>query len=290
MPARPAFEGYLRISLVSVAVKAYSAAAPGSGQISFNQLHQDCHRRIQYKKFCPVHGQVDQDQIVSGYEYEKDKYVVIDPGELEKLRTEKDRSIDIKEFVRIDQVWPLYEAGKDYYLVPDGAIGQKPYQLIHDSMAASHVCGIAQVVISRREQLVMVRPWDRLLVMSVLKYASELKSPEEFLEDLTEVKGTKHEQELTAQLIKALTEKKFDLAKYHDVYEERLHALIEAKIKGREVTAPPSKEEPDVINLMDAIKKSMKRIKPAEESKPSTKSSRSTHRPIPSAARRRKSG
>jgi len=164
----PAFQGHLRISLVSVPVRAISTAESGSGHIAFNQLHEKCHRRIQYKKFCPVHGQINADEIVSGYEYEKDQYVVVDTDELEALRIEKDHSIDVKQFVKADQVDPLHLAGKDYFLVPDGSIAQKPYHLIHAAMAKAGVCGISQVVLSRREELVMVRPLDRLLVMTAL--------------------------------------------------------------------------------------------------------------------------
>jgi DNA end-binding protein Ku len=284
--ASHAFQGSLRISLVSVPVKAFSASAAGSGKIAFNQLHEPCGRRIQYKKFCPIHGQITQDEIVSGYEFGKDRYVVIDTDELEKLRTEKDRSIDIDRFVPISQVDPLYLDGRNYYLIPDGAGGQKPYQLIQHAMAAAKICGIAQVVISRREELVMVRPEGRLLVMTQLKYASELKSPESFAGELAEVKGTKQEQDLTAQLIKALTENTFNLSDYHDVYEERLKELIDAKVQGQELTPveETSRGETHVINLMDAIRKSMKQVKQPKAGK------RETHRPLPSAARRKKSG
>jgi DNA end-binding protein Ku len=292
MAAHAAFQGFLRISLVSVPVKAFNASQPGAGQISFHQLHDECHRRIQYKKFCPVHGQVSMDEIVSGYEYEKGKYVVVDPGELEKLRTERDRAIDIQKFVRFSQVDPLSPSGKDYFLLPDGAMGQKPYQLIHKAMESADVCGIAQVVLSKREELVMVHPVDKLLVMTVLKYAHQLKNPENFSSELAEAKASKQEQELTTQLIKALTEKSFHLAAYHDKYEERLKELIDAKIEGKEIVAPPeTPAEPQVINLMDAIRKSMKQIKPvAEEKKPSRKRRGASERPLPAAARRKKSG
>jgi DNA end-binding protein Ku len=290
VPSNSVFQGYLRISLVSVPVRAYSAVAPGSGQIAFNQLHEECGRRIQYKKFCPTHGPVAPEEIVSGYEYEKNKYVVFDPGEIDALRTKKDRSIDIAQFVKADQIDPLYETGKDYYLVPDGVVGQKPYQLIHQSMAESRVCGIAQVVISRREELVLVRAAERLLLMTVLRYAHELKSPQTFVDQLDESQTTKQESDLTAQLIKALTVKTFDPSAFHDLYEERLHELIDAKIKGRQIAAPAEEETPEVINLMDAIRKSMKQLKPKSASKDSPRKKSKPQRPVASAAHRRKSG
>ncbi len=289
MPSH-AFQGSLRISLVSVPVKAYSATISGTSRISFNQLHANCHRRIQYKKFCPVHGQVTQDEIVSGYEYDKDQYVVFEPNEIERLRTEKDHSLDIAQFVPQTAIDPLAIAGKDYFLVPDGQPAQKAYQLIQASLAAAGVCGVAQAVISRREELLLIRPIDKLLVMTVLHYARELKSPHEFLDQLADVKSSKQEQDLTVQLIKALTVKKFDLAAFHDLYEERLQELIDAKVEGREVVAGKAEQEPPVINLMDAIRKSMTRIKPAEEPKARGKSRGGNSKPLTSVARRRKSG
>ncbi len=277
----PVFQGLLRISLVSIHVKAYSATVAGSGQISFNQLHDKCHSRIQYKKICPIHGQVTQSDIVSGYEYEKGKYVVFDPGEVEQLRSEKDHSIDITQFVNLDQVDPLYESGKDYFIVPDGTSSEKSYQLIQQAMQTAGVCGISQVVISRREELVMVRPLKRMLLMTVLRYANELKAPEDFLGDMRPAKPNQQELNLTTQLIKALTVKAFDASAFHDVYEEKLRELIDAKIEGRQVVAPRAEREvPKVINLMDAIRKSMKQVKTVK----------SDSRPIRAAARRKKSG
>jgi hypothetical protein len=142
------WKGYLKISLVSVPVKAYTATSSGAS-ISLNQLHAACNSRIQYKKTCPIHGEVPSDEIVSGYEYTKGQYVVIDTDELEKLRTEKDRSINVNSFVPADKIDPIYQSGKNYYLLPDGPVGQKAYQLIHHAMLDKGVHAVAQVVHSR---------------------------------------------------------------------------------------------------------------------------------------------
>lgn len=292
MARNSSWKGYLRISLVSLPVKAFSATATGGGQISLNQLHATCHSRIQYKKTCPIHGEVPHSEIVSGYEHSKGQYVVIDPDELQLLRTESDKSISVTKFVKSNEIDPLYFAGKDYFLLPDGPIGQKPYFLIHEAMEAERVSAIAQVVISRREELVVIRPMGRLLVMSALKYANEVKSPDAFLDELTEAKGNKQELQLTSQLIEALTEPNFDLSEYEDAYVEKLAKLIEAKATGKEIVATPAGEVPDVINLMDAIKQSMKQIKPAAETgkqRPKAESSKSGT-PARHAGRRRKSG
>lgn len=283
------WKGYLRISLVSIPVRAYTASSSSGATISLNQLHEKCHSRIQYKKTCPIHGEVPNDEIVSGYEYTKGQYVVIDADELEKLRTEKDRNVNVDTFVKADTIDSLYHSGKNYYLLPDGPVGQKPYQLVHESMLDKGVHAVGQVVISKKEELVLVRPIDRLLVMTPLSFASEIKEPASFFDELVESNSTKQELQLTNQLIGALTAKKFDLARYHDVYTEKLTQLIEAKVAGQEIVAPPASEEPHVINLMDAIKASMKEIeKPTRKGAASKSKQRSTVGKPP--ARKRKSG
>ena len=131
MATRSSWKGCLQLSLVCVPVKAYSTASSGNGDIHLNQLHADCHRRIQYKKTCPLHGEVTNDQIVSGYEYAQDHYVVVDPDELDRLRTEADKAIKIDVFIASKAFDPLYGTGKRYYLAPDGPAGQKAYALLY---------------------------------------------------------------------------------------------------------------------------------------------------------------
>jgi DNA end-binding protein Ku len=290
------WKGFLRISLVSIPVKAY-AATKSSEKISLNQLHAECHSRIQYRKTCPIHGEVSSDEIVSGYEFEKGKYVVIDPDELEKLRTERDKSIDVSTFVSSDEIDPLYHAGRNYYLLPDAPIGQKPYQLVHHAMAEQGVQAVAQVVLSKKEQLVLIRPVDDLLVMTALNFAAEVRTPASFVDELAKSTATKPEQQLTKQLIEAMTAEKFDLESYHDEYTRKLSQLIEARVAGQELVASPAQaSEPQVINLMDAIKASMKQIKiPKTSAKPArkvapSKTSRQASAARKTPAKKRKSG
>src|ERR1043166_82144 len=128
-----AWKGYLKTSLVAVAVRAYTATETGA-TVSFHQLHGECHSRINYKKTCPIHGEVPNDEIVSGYEYSKDQYVIIDTDELDKLRSEDDKAVKIDSFIKRDAVDPIYFNGKDYYLVPEGPVGQKAYSVIYQGM------------------------------------------------------------------------------------------------------------------------------------------------------------
>ena len=138
MPARSSWKGFLRLSLVAVPVKAYPASASGGGDIHLHQLHAGCHSRIRYHKVCPLHGQVQSDAIVSGYEYTKDQYIVVDPAELDQLRSQADHAITIAEFIAPEALDPLYASGKSYYLLPDGPVGQKPYAVLAQAMREAH--------------------------------------------------------------------------------------------------------------------------------------------------------
>src|SRR6185295_5295265 len=143
MAARSLWKGFLKLSLVSVPVKAYSTSSSGGGTITLNQLHAECNSRIQYKKTCPVHSEVKD--IVSGYEYAKDQYVVIDTDELDKLRTEDDKAIRVDVFVTPDAIDSTYLTGKSYYLVPEGPVGPKAYQVIYQAMVDADRNAVAQV-------------------------------------------------------------------------------------------------------------------------------------------------
>ena len=264
MAIRSTWKGYLKVSLVSVPLRAYTASSGSDGRaISLNQLHAPCKSRIQYKKFCPVHGEVTQDEIVSGYEFAKGQYAVIDPDELDKLRSESDKSINIDSFVKAGEVDPLYFSGQTYYLLPDGPIGQKPYALIQQSMQEDDLHGVGTVVLSNRERLVLLRPMENLIAMTVLQHEAQVKKPDVFRDEVADMgQPSKQELKLTKQLLEALVQPDFDLASYKDTYVEKLSELIEAKVEGKELVSPQANREPQIINLMDALKESVKRAKP----------------------------
>jgi DNA end-binding protein Ku len=241
---------------VSVPVKAFTANDT-EADVRLNQLHKECHGRVKYQKVCPEHGELNSDHIVSGYEYAKDQYVVIDPDEVDKLRTKADRSVNIDGFIPATTIDPRYFAGKTWYLLPDGVAGERPYALLHQGMIDNGVCAIAQVVMSGREQLVLVRPFDKMLVMTGLYYSKKVKAADEFLGELDDIKFKPEETTLTNTLIAATKIADFDLSKYKDVYVEKLQKLIQMKIDGQEVVAAPDHEEPKILNLMDALKKSV---------------------------------
>jgi DNA end-binding protein Ku len=268
MPGHVAWKGHLRLSLVAVPVRAYVAVRSDRSPISLNQLHSVCHNRIRYKKACPVHGEVPANEIVMGYEYSKDEYVVIDPDELDELRTEADRSIGVSAFVPQDSIDPNYFSGRAHYLVPDGSVGERPYALLRQAMQEKEVCALAQVVLSSREQLVMVRSVGKLLIMNGLEYADQVKSPSEFEDDVPASAGNRAELRLTKTLIEALERPEPNLEEFKDVYYDKLKQLIDAKVSGDEIVTPPDAKPAPVVNFMDALKASVREVrKPAAPTK-----------------------
>jgi DNA end-binding protein Ku len=200
---RASWKGFVRLSLVSVPVEGYTASAAGETQISLNQLHEECGARIRYKKVCEVHGEVANDQIVMGYQFAKDQYAVVDPEEVANLRTERDYSITVDRFVDHRTIDARYFSGRTHYLLPNGKAGQKPYALLNRVMSDESVVGLAQVVISNREQLVMLRPVGKLLAITGLEYAANIRSPEDCEKLLEDTEVAKKELKLARTLIAA---------------------------------------------------------------------------------------
>ncbi|MBP85832.1 MAG: hypothetical protein CMJ64_03805 [Planctomycetaceae bacterium] len=186
MAPRASWKGSLNLSLVSVPVKAYSASNTGS-QVRLNQLHSECNSRITQKLTCPLCGDIERSEIVKGYEYAKDQYVVVDLEELEKLREEDEgKAIKIDAFVAPESIDPIYFSESSYYLLPDNAAGQKPYELLHRSMSEKNIYCVANVVLHNKEQVVLVRPMDDLLCTTTLRYANQVKATSSFDDERVE--------------------------------------------------------------------------------------------------------
>jgi DNA end-binding protein Ku len=283
---RARWKGFIRLSLVSVPVEGYTASAAGETQISLNQLHNDdCHGRIRYRKVCEVHGEeVSASDIVMGYQFDKDQYVVIDPEEIEKLRSERDYSINVDRFVDPEKIDPMYFAGRSYYLLPTKG-GDKPYALLNRAMRQENVYGLAQVVISNREQLVVLRPIGRLLTITMLQYAANVRGPEQFEELLGDADVSKQELQLAKTLILATKVDDPELEEFHDLYNQRLKELVEAKVEGREITSPKESAPQPTINYMDAIRASLQR-----RGKSAAKKAPATKKPARAAVKKRKIG
>jgi DNA end-binding protein Ku len=267
MPPRSSWKGFLRLSLVSVPVQAINAEVSGGGEIHFHMLHAPCHNRIRYQKVCPVHGEVSNDEIVHGYEYAKGQYVIVEDEDVDRLRSQADKAINIDTFVAPDAIDPMYFDGRTYYLLPDGPMGLKPYAVLLKAMAEQGCCGVGQAVFSGREQLVLVRPMDGVIGLEMLHFHNQIRSQESLSAEIELPEVKKEELRLAARLIEASTREKFDLAEYQDVYTRKLQEVIEAKVAGKQIARPPEEETP-VINLMDALRKSVAQTRRGASKRP----------------------
>ena len=271
MAMHASWKGHLKISLASVPVQAFTAASGNdSSEVSFNQLHKPCKSRIQYKKTCPIHGEVPYSEIVSGYEFAKGQYVIIEKEELSTIASDLEKSLTIECFVPPESIGPEFAAGQTYYLIPDGRVGQKPYALICEALNQTHLHGIGEMVISRKQRLVRLRTSDKLIVIDVLHYEGEIRSPGDFAGDVPTLAVDAKEVKLATSLIEQMQVPEFDATEYADDYAVRVRALIDSKLKGKKVTVPTS-EQPDVINFMDALRKSVKAV-PVPEKRRAPKS------------------
>src|SRR5438093_1933910 len=255
MPARATWKGFLKISLVNIPIKVFPATE-SSGSISFNQLHGECQTRIQQKRWCPhCSREVPNSEIVKGYEFEKGRYVIMAEEDIEKVRPESTRVIDLVQFADEKAIDPMY-VDRTYYLAPDGGMAADAFAVMRDGMQGK--VGVGKPALYGREYLVAVRPHGSGIVMHRLHYAAEIRSIEA-VEELSSVpaKVKPEEMKLARQVIQTF-EQPLNLSSYKDEYREGLQRIIEAKIAGEEVVSAAAPETtPKVVNLMDALKKSL---------------------------------
>ncbi|MBL9123482.1 MAG: hypothetical protein JNG90_07600, partial [Planctomycetaceae bacterium] len=230
---RGSWKGEFRFNLVSFPVVAVNAQVPGAAEVHFHQLHAKCHSRIRYQKVCPIHGPVDKTEVVLGYEKSKGEYVEFEPAELQELRPETDRDLVVDTFIQPAQLDPRYFDGRHYYLLPDNAAADEPYALFVEALAHLDRYAIGMVTFARNEHLVAVRAADHVLVMSILHRQEEFRAASEFAAPARRAAPKK--AALAETLIKAATEKKFDVGDYQDRYRKNVRQAIAAKIQGEEV-------------------------------------------------------
>jgi DNA end-binding protein Ku len=255
-------------------VEAFNARVRDEGEVGLHLLHAECHSRIRYEKTCPLHGPVPSEEIVSAYEYAKGKYVEVEPDELEAVRTDAERSLTIDSFIPPGALDPIYFDGRMYYLAPDGPEAGEPYLVFLKALLHQKRVGIGQIVFSGKEQIVQVRPYEDTLLMSMLNYSVEIRQPASVMPTLPPVREAAKKVHLAEQLIQTWSGERFDFEDYEDRNLQKLRELIEAKIEGREVVAPEPEDEPDVINLVDALRQSVARGtgKKRRESRPRPRS------------------
>jgi DNA end-binding protein Ku len=252
-PGRPSWSGLLRISLVSVPVKAYPAVRSATAA-PFHFLHADCGQRLRYEKHCPQHGAVPADAIVRGYEYAPDHHVIMEAEELEQLRPARDKALVLEQFVPVGDIDAIFYAGRSLYLLPDGVAAQHPYGVLAEAMQQAGQGALGRVVLSSQRQLVLVRPCGHLLVLDVLHYPAQVRSHAGYAAELACPATTEAERTLVRQLL-ALASAPLDWGRYPDRRAEELAILIQAKIAQQPPAAPA--EEPVVLNLLDALKRSV---------------------------------
>ncbi len=249
--ASTVWKGHLTFGLVSLPVKLFSAAR--SETVSFNQLHAADHSRVKQVLYCQAEDKpVERKDLVKGYEYEKDKYVVVQEEDIKKAAPASSRTMEILEFVKTEQVDPVYYESS-YYMAPDEA-GEKPYALLFEALRRSGYVGIAKVAMHNREHIVILRPGPRGILLHTMYYAHEIRTVEEFRTDLSLVKDK--EIELATGLIEALAAD-FDPLKYKDAYRDNLLAMIEAKKAGAEIVETPAPPAAKVVDILEALKKSL---------------------------------
>ena len=249
--ATSVWKGHLTFGLISIPMR-MSAAARGE-RISFNQLHKECHSRLKQPLFCPVcNRNVERSEIVKGYEHEKDQYVLFSEEELDKIEPPSARVMEILEFVKLDEMDPLY-FDSSYYLAPEDA-GVKAYQLLMKGMQESGYGAIAKLTMHQREHIVIIRPGSKGMTLHTMFYSNEIRAAESVATDKVELKD--QERKLAQQLIESLAAP-FDPQKYRDEYMENVKGMIEAKLKGQEVTQAAQPHMAPVIDLMEALKKSL---------------------------------
>jgi DNA end-binding protein Ku len=253
-PTRASWTGIMQLSLLAVPLKAYPAVST-TDSIRFNQLHAACKQRIRYEKHCPIHGQVEAAEIVKGYPYAPDQYVVIEDAELERLRPPKEKALLLEQFVEVDQVEPVMLSGRTLYLVPDGLAAQRPYLLLAEAMQRRTCCAVGRITMSGRRYAVAVRPLRRLLAMHVLHDPALVRSAATLEADLRDTAPSAEELHLACTLIDSVSGP-LDWSRLRDDTPEKLRQLIEAKLEGRQV--PVAEEEPvQVLQLLDALKQSV---------------------------------
>jgi DNA end-binding protein Ku len=252
--ASTVWKGYVSFGLISVPIRLFVAAR--EEHIGFNQIHKECGTRVKQQLYCPHDERVvERSELAKGYQVDKDTYVLVTDEELKSLEAESSESMEIQQFVNLDDVDPVYYQ-TSYYTVPEDP-GRRAYALILQGMEQLKLGAIAKITLHQREQIVMIRPYNKGLVLHTLYYPAEVRQIAEYGQD-EDLKLQKAEVDLAEQFMKQLTAK-FEPEQFKDEYQTRVEELIERKEAGMVLKSEkhPKKHMAPVINLMDALKKSM---------------------------------
>jgi DNA end-binding protein Ku len=261
MASRAFWTGNLRLSLVTIPVRLYPATST-ERKIELHQIHEPSGKRVRYQKVAPGVGPVENEAITKGFEYEKGKYVLLDQKEIDELKLESKQTIELVRFVDEGAIDARYFE-KPYYLLPDGDAAEEGYVIMQKALQQANKIGVGQLILRGQGNIVALKPLGRGLMLEILRHANEVKSADSFFEEVPEVKIDKEALELAVELIDRKSGA-FEPEKFKDEYTEAVWELINAKLEHRKpaiVTGEPGTAK--VINIMDALKKSVKQQGPA---------------------------
>ena len=279
MAARAYWQGQIRLALVSIAVEVYPASKSGA-KISFNQIHEPSGKRIAYEKVVPGIGPVDRDEIIKGYEVSKGEYVLLADEEIEAVKIESRKTLELVQFVDACEVDPLYFE-KPYYVAPKDDLAEEAFIVLRDALRKARKVALGQLSVRGSEKLVAIKPCGKGLLLETLRYADEVRKGQAFFADIDDAKPKKELLDLATTLIEQKSAS-FDANEYEDRYIEALRRLIDKKAKSKskkrilEDVEVPEGSGSNVIDLMAALKKSVGEKKaPARKTKPRAKAKKS---------------
>jgi DNA end-binding protein Ku len=259
--AATVWTGRITFGLVSIPVKLYTATT--SHDLSFNLLHEKDKSRIKMQYFCPEDEKVvDRSELVKGYEYEKNQYVILEEDELDRIKPESSSNLDIQAFIKVSEVDPIYFE-RTYYLGPSEESTEKTFSLLATAMEKTGRAAIGKLLMREHEYLALIRPAMGGLVLDLMHYEDEVKENQHRVRNGKQIR--QKELELAEQLIENLSEK-LDLSKFKDEYQERLQQLIDAKIEGRTLKIVRPKKKPQVTDLLTALERSVRATQTGKQS------------------------
>jgi DNA end-binding protein Ku len=272
MAARAYWQGQIRLALVSIPVELYSATKSGA-QVAFHQIHEPSGKRIKYEKVAPGVGPVDPEDIKKGFEYEKGHYVLLDESEIDAVKVESKKTLELTQFVDAHEIDVLYFE-KPYYVVPADDLAEEAFIVLREALKRTKKVGLGQLTLRGREYIISLKPCGRGIILETLRYSDEVNKAQSYFRDISDAKPDEELLDLAETLISKKAAP-FKPDQFHDRYVDALKELVQKKLKakGGKVAPEPEEEAPkrggNVVDLMAALKKSLE--KPGETAKPARK-------------------
>jgi|RhiMethySRZTD1v2_1073278.scaffolds.fasta_scaffold467469_2 DNA end-binding protein Ku len=290
MAPRAYWTGNIKISLVSFGVRLYNAVSEAE-KVRLNQVHKGCNQRIKMPTTCPIHGQVDRSEIAKAYEFEKDKYIVIEQEELDKIKLRSEKTIELSKFVPADSIQDVY-LDSTYYVAPDGPVSEEPFRVFRQALEQTGTAGIGKLTLGGRERPVLLRPGEKGFSLSTLHAANEVRDATPYFEEVKGDSANKEYMQLATSLIKGKIGE-FDPAEFRDSYQDALVELIKSKIAGQAPVIIQEEELPATFNFADALRQSLEGVgrapaKPAAAAKTAAASKKPPAKSEPAAAKKQK--